>query len=97
LQAEEQVFVAEEKSSIGASEDALTVNAMTFHGFIEPEIFGIGIVYSLQIGGKGHWSVPVPESNIKAYADRFLQQRNESSRNKSTFIPIQISSHYAGF
>jgi len=42
-------------------------------GFAEPELYGIGFIYTPRIGGDGHWSVPMTPDVTISYAERFSQ------------------------
>jgi len=41
-----------------------------FGGFIEPELYGIGIVYTPELA-EGHWSVPVAAETAASYEEKF--------------------------
>lgn len=42
-------------------------------GFVEPELLNIPIIYSPNLGGEGHWSVPVTTETATQYQDKFSQ------------------------
>ncbi len=51
-------------------------------GFVEPELYGIGVVYTPNIGaGDLHWSAPITTETAKSYEDRFAEAAERIRRD----------------
>ena len=42
-------------------------------GFIEQELLDIPVIYTPNVGGEGHWSVPVDQTTASQYEERFSE------------------------
>ena len=57
-------------------------------GFTEPELYGIGVIYTPQLaGGQDHWSCPVAQDTAQSYADRFAAAAKRIKKEKQNFFP----------
>jgi hypothetical protein len=57
-------------------------------GFTEPELYGIGVIYTPQLaGGQDHWSCPVAQDSAQSYADRFAAAAKRIKKEKQNFFP----------
>ena len=62
--------------------------AGTLGGFAEPELYGIGVVFTPQLaGGQDHWSCPVTEETAQSYADRFARAAKRIKEEGLNFLP----------
>jgi hypothetical protein len=56
-------------------------------GFDEPELYGIGVVYTPNIGaGDQHWSAPVTQGDATSYEERFAAAA-ERIKNQGGLLP----------
>lgn len=61
-----------------------------FGGFLEPELYGIGVEYTPQLaGGQDHWSCFVTEQNAQDYADRFSQAAKRIKNDPLNPYPLR--------
>lgn len=59
-----------------------------FGGFIEPELYGIGVEYTPNLGqGGDHWSCLVSAENAQSYADRFAAAAKRIKSEKINYVP----------